>query len=228
MNAILLAGGLGTRLRPITDTVPKCLVPIGGKPLLQIWIETLRSAGIRRMLINTHYLATAVEHFVASLDYSGDITLVHEPVLLGTAGTLRQNAAFYEGEDGLLIHADNYCLADFEAFMEAHRNRPAHCLMTMMTFTTLQPRQCGVVETDAEGVLTGFYEKVEQPPGDLANGAVYALSPALVREVEAIGAADFSLEVLPGMVGRIFTHYTEKTLVDIGSVEVYDKYKNSY
>lgn len=226
MNAILLAGGLGTRLRPITDTIPKCLVPIGGRPLLRIWIETLRSAGIRRILINTHYLAAEVERYVASLDYSGDIVLAHEPILLGTAGTLRQNAAFYEGEDGLLIHADNYCLADFGAFLQAHRDRPAHCLMTMMTFSTHQPRQCGIVETDAQGVLTGFYEKVEQPPGHIANGAVYALSPSLVREVQASGAADFSLEVLPRMVNRIFTHYTEKTLVDIGTVEVYDAYKN--
>ena len=225
MNAILLAGGIGTRLRPITYTVPKCLVPIGGKPLLQIWIEALRRAGILKILINTHYLARQVEDFVSSLPFHDDIILAHEPVLLGTAGTLRQNHDFFNGEDGLLIHADNYCLADFSAFVSAHHARPGYCCMTMMTFTTDKPERCGIVETDTVGVVTGFYEKVENPPGNLANGAIYALSPQLVEMVMATGAMDFSLEVLPRLINRIFTFHTLDTLVDIGTPSDYEKYK---
>ena len=94
MKAILLAAGLGTRLRPITDTTPKCLVPIGSKPLLQIWLERLSEAGIGPFLINTHYLADQVKTFVEESAFRKKITLVHENHLLGTAGTLIENLDF--------------------------------------------------------------------------------------------------------------------------------------
>jgi mannose-1-phosphate guanylyltransferase len=123
MRAILLAAGFGTRL-PLTNTMPKCLVPIHGQPLLGIWLERLTQAGIGPFLVNTHYLADQVEQFIAASPYRDQVTLVHESTLLGTAGTLMANLDFFQGEDGLLIHADNYCLADFREFMEAHRQRP--------------------------------------------------------------------------------------------------------
>ena len=91
MRAILLAAGYGTRLRPLTNTIPKCLVPIKGVPLLQIWLERLTNAGIGPFLINTHYLPKEVEGFAESSRYRDQVTLVHEPELLGTAGTLIAN-----------------------------------------------------------------------------------------------------------------------------------------
>ena len=180
MRALLLAAGLGTRLRPMTDTTPKCLVPVGDKPLLQIWLERLSEAGIGPFLINTHYLAEQVHEFIQSSPYRNQVTLVHEPKLLGTAGTLIRNLDFFQGEDALIIHADNYCLADFRAFKQAHEKRPAPCLMTMMTFQTDDPQSCGIVEVDDIGVVTGFHEKVKNPPGNLANGAIYILSKSML------------------------------------------------
>ena len=125
MRALLLAAGLGTRLRPLTDTMPKCLVPIHGKPLLGIWLERLSNAGVGPFLVNTHYLSDQVRNFLANNVCVDQISVVEEAELLGTAGTLRANLTFFAGEDGMLIHADNYCLANFDDFLRAHQNRPA-------------------------------------------------------------------------------------------------------
>ncbi len=108
MRALLLAAGLGTRLRPLTSTLPKCLAPIQGEPLLGIWLRRLTQAGISPFLINTHYRAGQVRDFIADSPYSPQVTLVYEPVLAGTAGTLHANLDFFQGQDGLLLHADNY------------------------------------------------------------------------------------------------------------------------
>lgn len=223
MRAILLAAGCGTRLRPLTDRVPKCLVPIKGMPLLAIWLKRLTEAGMGPFLINTHYLAEQVEAYIESSTYQNQVTLVHEHELLGTAGTLIANAGFFGGEDGLLIHADNYCLADFSAFMRAHQLRPAGCVMTMMTFRTDTPSSCGIVELDERGVVVGFHEKVASPPGNLANGAIYILSrdfiEVLVTEYAAV--VDFSTEILPRFSGCIFTYETAKVFMDIGTPDAY-------
>ena len=225
MRAILLAAGYGTRLRPLTNTIPKCLVPIKGTPLLGIWLERLTRAGIGPFLVNTHYLAEQVQGFVSNSPYRDQVKLVHEHTLLGTAGTLMANLEFFEGRDGLLIHADNYCLDHLHNLIEAHRKRPAECVMTMMTFRTDQPSNCGIVDIDENLVVTGFYEKVSSPPGNLANGAVYILSAAMLRELslEFSTVKDFSNEVLPHFIGRIFTYETLDVFIDIGTPEAYKR-----
>ncbi len=225
MRALLLAAGLGTRLRPITNTIPKCLVPIRGKALLGIWLERLTKAGVDAFLINTQYLSAQVASFIAASPYRDQVTLVREEILLGTAGTLIANAGFFEGQDGLLIHADNYCLANFHEFMKAHKLRPPHCLMTMMTFRSEAPESCGIVELDAGGVVVAFHEKVANPPGDLANGAVYLLSAELIHTLatDSHTVSDFSTEVLKRLVGRIYTYETKEYFLDIGTPESYEK-----
>lgn len=225
MRAILLAAGLGTRLRPITDTTPKCLVLINGQELLAIWLNRLAEARIGPFLVNTHYLSGQVDDFVEASPYRNDISLVHERDLLGTAGTLVANLDFFGDADGLLIHADNYCLADFSAFLQAHSNRPSECVLTMMTFRTETPSSCGIVELDARGVVVGFHEKVAHPPGNLANGAVYILSAELLQLLgtDLRGVTDFSTEVLNCLVGKIYSYETSETFLDIGTPENYAK-----
>jgi mannose-1-phosphate guanylyltransferase len=223
MRAILLAAGYGTRLRPLTDKTPKCLVPIKGKPLLQIWLERLTAAGIGPFLVNTHYLADQFDAFIGSSPYNNQVTLVNETDLLGTAGTLIANLNFFHGTDGFLIHADNYCLADFSAFVKSHQSRPPECVMTMMTFRTDTPATCGIVELDKRGVVFGFHEKVKSPPGNLANGAVYILSAELLQRLgnELKNVTDFSTQVLHRFVGRIYTYETSEVFLDIGTPEAY-------
>ena len=219
MRAILLAAGLGTRLRPLTHSIPKSLVPINGVPLLEIWLERLSSSGIGPFLINTHYKQDQVEEFISHSRFAKAVTIVHEPNLLGTAGTLRANRNFFRGEDGMLIHADNFCLADFRAFTTAHTERASHCLLTMMTFFSPNPHECGIVETDERGVVQKFYEKVENPPGNLANAAIYTLANQLIDNLP--DGDDFSKHILPACLGKIQTFCSDDPLIDVGT---YDRY----
>lgn len=230
MKAVLLAAGVGTRLRPITNTKPKCLVEINGVPLLDIWLSQLsKHPNIEHIYINTHYLSDVVElHLKTNWSAMNNLSTWYEPELLGTAGTLAHHADELAGSEVLLIHADNLSLFSLDEFIECHLARLKHTVMTMMLFRTDQPQQCGIVEVDEHGVLTKMHEKVKNPPSDLANGAVYILSNVLVQSIKHAGVKDFSNEVIPAYYGRINcwinTHYHR----DIGTPESLSKANQEY
>jgi len=223
VKTILLAAGFGTRLRPLTNNIPKCLVPIKGKPLLQIWLERLSDANFKEFLINTHYLSNQVNDFIISSNFKDKCIIKYEKILLGTAGTLLSNLNFIGEEDCMLVHADNYCLANFKDYIIAHNQRPTHCLMTMMTFRTDNPTSCGIIELDEKKVVIGFHEKVEHPPGNLANGAIYILSNELIKIINEkfSTVSDFSIEILPHFIGKIYTYETKDLFMDIGTPVAY-------
>ena len=225
MRTFLLAAGLGTRLRPLTYNIPKCLVSIKGLPLLGIWLKRLTEANIGPFLINTHYLPEQVEAFIKASPYCEHVTLINEIELKGTAGSLIANLDFFQGEEGLIIHADNYCLADFTAFQRAHINRPPECLMTMMTFRTNNPSSCGIVKLDERGIVCDFYEKVDHPPGNLANGAIYILTPELLKKLgtDYHESKNFSTEIISRFIGRIYSYETSEIFIDIGNPDNYDQ-----
>ncbi|WP_439579722.1 nucleotidyltransferase family protein [Elioraea sp.] len=222
MRAVLLAAGLGTRLRPLTEHVPKCLVPVQGRPLLGIWFELLfRGGTIGRALVNTHWLAPQVERFVAASPWAGRVDLVHEGTLLGTAGTLLANRTWIGDGPVLVAHADNLTDLDVGALVAAHAARPSGCALTMLAFRTDAPRSCGIIETDARGIVQAFHEKVEDPPGDLANAAVYVFEPEVMDAAASLGrpVVDLSTEVIPLFVGRILAVEMQGYHRDIGSPE---------
>lgn len=229
MRALLLAAGLGTRLRPITDTIPKCLVPIAGRPLLAYWFSLLFEGGIDRVLVNTHYFAERVREELAASPWSARLDEAYEPELLGTGGTLIANRAYFQDGPLLLAHADNLTDFDVPGLLAAHAARPPGCAMTMLAFRTDSPRTCGILELDEAGVVRAFHEKVENPPGDLANAAVYVLEPEITRfaaaQLERKGAGarflDLSTEVIPHFVGRIAAVEHRGYHRDIGSPEAY-------
>jgi mannose-1-phosphate guanylyltransferase len=225
MRAILLAAGFGTRLRPLTDKIPKCLVPIHGKPLLLIWLDRLSAVGFDSFLINTHYLPEQVEAFIEKSVYKNKVKLVHEPELRGTAGTLIANLDFFHGEDGMLLHADNYCLADMDEFKRAHFLRPKDCELTMMTFTTETPSQCGIVIVDEENKVIKFQEKNPHPDGNMANGAIYFLSSEMISHIrkDFSNVSDFSTQILPAFINKIYTYHTSAAFLDIGTPQAYKK-----
>ena len=225
MRTFLLAAGLGTRLRPLTYNIPKCLVSIKGLPLLGIWLKRLTEANIGPFLINTHYLPEQVEAFIKASPYYEQVTLINEIELKGTAGSLIANLDFFQGEEGLIIHADNYCLADFTAFQRAHINRPAECLMTMMTFRTNNPSSCGIVKLNERGIVSDFYEKVDQPPGNLANGAIYILTPELLKKLgtDYHESKNFSTEIISRFIGQIYSYETSEIFIDIGNEDNYNQ-----
>jgi len=218
---------LGSRLRPLTNTIPKCLVPIGDKPLLSYWIETLISSGITEILINTHYLPEQINLFVESSEYKKYLTLVFEPDLLNTGGTLLANQDFFENDSIMLIHADNFSICDYSKFISAHHHRPKETMGTMMTFNTDNPQSCGIVELDSQGIICNFYEKIENPPSNLANGAVYIFEPEIFaylekeKENEGIGVIDFSNDILPKLMGKIYSFHNNQCHIDIGTIKNY-------
>ncbi|MFZ2956839.1 MAG: nucleotidyltransferase family protein [Candidatus Ozemobacteraceae bacterium] len=225
MRALLLSAGLGIRLRPITNALPKCLVPIKGKPLLDYWLEMLNSAGVFPILINLHFFPEKVESYVQNSRFRKIIKTVLEENLLGTGGTLLKNRAFFEDEPLMLVHADNLSKFDVKMFIERHQKRPPLCEITMMTFHSPTPQSCGIVELDERDIVRAFHEKVLHPPGNLANGAVYIIEPSVFHFLENIGkeVIDFSTEVLPHYVGKTFTFHNGEYHRDIGTIESYEQ-----
>lgn len=220
VRPLLLAAGLGTRLRPLTEFCPKCLVPIGGIPLLEHWLCNLHRLGIRDAWVNVHHHQDLVTEFLGRANFAEWVHPVYEPTLLGTAGTVRANADKLSHDTTFLIHADNWCQCNFSDFVEFHcQRRPARTLMTMMTFRTLKPQACGIVAVDADGVVTDFYEKVPNPPSNLANGAVYLIEPDVVQWIKKrTEVTDFSTHVIPEFLGRIATWENTEIHRDIGVI----------
>lgn len=221
MRALLLAAGLGTRLRPLTDTVPKCLVPIRGRPLLSYWFDMLFQGGVERTLVNTHYHADAVNEFVANSAWCERIDLVFEPDLLGTGGTVLRNREWFGRAAFMVVHADNLSLFPVNEFIAAHRNRPAGTAITMMTFDTDAPESCGIVELDEMGLVRRFHEKVKNPPGTRANGAVYIFEPEVIDFLAGLKQEfiDLSIDVIPAFLGRIVTFHNTGYHRDIGTID---------
>ena len=223
IKALVLAAGLGTRLKPLTNIWPKCLMPIQGRPLLEYWLSILFRANIKEVLVNTHYLSQYVEDFLNQDQFKKYVKSTYESELLGTAGTIRKNLNFIGNNRLLLIHADNWSCCNFDNFLEYHiKNRPSGTLITMMVFRTEYPSSCGIVELDNKGVVVQFYEKVKNPPGNLANAAVYILEPEVVHWIkENEMASDFSIDVLPNFLGRIATWENTNVHKDIGTLRTF-------
>lgn len=219
MRALLLAAGLGSRLRPLTDTTPKCLVPIHGRPLLDYWLDLVFEGGVERALINTHWLSEQVEAHVAASPWHAAIDLIHEDELHGTGGTVLANRDWFQNDAFLVAHADNLTDFDVQGLIEAHRARPAGHVMTMLAFRTDDPSSCGILELDRRNTVLAFHEKVENPPGNLANGAVYIFEPEVITDIARLGkpTVDLSTEIIPNYLGRILCVETHGYHRDIGS-----------
>lgn len=220
IRSLLLAAGLGTRLRPLTLELPKCLVKIGKESLLENWINKLQDIEVEKILINTHYMSEKVEFFLDN-KYKNNkkIKKFNENKLLGTAGTLIANRDFFYDSVGLMIHADNFTFMGLDDLLEAHNKKPKNCILTMLTFTSDDPRSCGIVEIDNEGIVKNFHEKVENPPGKIANGAVYVFENDFLDWLmkNHSKAVDFSKDILPFLNGKIYTYHTRMPYIDIGT-----------
>ena len=175
MKAFLMAAGLGTRLRPITNTIPKCMVSIKGQPLLGWWMDLFEKHDVSDVLINTHYLPEPVRDFICSYNRQGHKVKIHEsyePVLLGSAGTLRANKRFVESEGSFLIcYADNLTNANLSQLVLRHEQvKP---VLTMGLFHTNNPTGCGIATVNEKHMITEFIEKPKHPASNLANAGIY-------------------------------------------------------
>jgi len=218
VKAFLLAGGRGTRLQPLTETVPKCLVSIGGTPLLGIWLDLLDRHGVGDVLLNVSHHADQVDTYLASRSDGPAVRLVVEDRPYGNAGTVAREAAFVAGEESFWIcYADNLTDVALDRMLAIHRAHDG--VMTVGLFHTPNPSASGVVQRDARGRIVAFEEKPEHPTTDLANAGIYAARPALFEHIPTNAEiVDFGHDVLPRLVGRMYGHVIDQFLADVGTI----------
>lgn len=231
MKAFLLAAGKGTRLKPYTDTVPKCLIPIRGEPLMKIWFDLMVSHGIKEVLVNTHYQAEEVERFIENIRprVPLTITVVYEHHLLGSAGTIWSNREFVDGEEDFIIaYGDNLTDISLTDMVMSHREfRLIGGVLTMGLFRAPDPRACGIAVLNRCKKIVSFTEKPQLPEGNLANGGIYVASSTLFdcfpeRQGEEENAEfDFGFHVLPSLLGKMYGYEIKTYLRDIGTIESY-------
>jgi D,D-heptose 1,7-bisphosphate phosphatase len=224
VKTLLLAGGRGTRLYPLTHTVPKCLLPIAGCPLLDRWIECLVEAGITQGRINTHALAESVRAYLQQVNALGQIRLdeSYEPTLLGSAGTVTANLDLGDDADQVvIIYADNLSDIDLRPLIAFHHQHSDP--VTMVLFRAPNPRACGIAELDGMGRIVSFIEKPERPVSNLANAGLYVVDAGAYREIAAMEAFDLGYEVIPRFVGRMRGWIWGGYYLDIGTHEALER-----
>ena len=221
MKAFLLAAGIGSRLRPLTDSIPKCMLPIGGQPMLDLWLDAFAAAGVDEVLVNLHHLADVVCAHLAARTTPPVIRLSYEPELLGSAGTLLANRDWVAAEEFFLAcNADNLTDFDIAELVKAHREHWPTA--TLAAFHSPNPAVGGVLETDPTNTVIGFTEKPENPVSDLVNAGIYAFSPAVLDEIGQ-PPIDIGYHLLPRLVGRSRVIRIEGYFRDIGTPEAYEQ-----
>ncbi|MDE3018926.1 MAG: nucleotidyltransferase family protein [Nitrospirota bacterium] len=187
MKAMILAAGLGTRLRPLTETQPKPLLPVAGTPLIVWNLLLLRRHGVTEVLINLHHLGPMIEQTLGDgRRYGLTLTYSHEPAILGTGGGIKQAEPFFEGHPFLVLNGDTLLELDLGALMQAHRERGA--LATMVLREDPDVERWGPVVVDRTGRILSINGLGRMEGGAaqrLMFAGVHVMHPRLLREVPA-------------------------------------------
>lgn len=227
MKAFLLAAGVGSRLRPITNATPKCMLVIDDLPLLDIWLHAFQHAGIDEVLVNLHHLPDIVRRHVAARRGPPTVRTFYEPELLGSAGTLLANRDWVRGEEFFLVcYADNLTDFDLRSLVRAHRAHDASA--TLAVFHSDNPSAGGVVELDGADRVIGFAEKPSEPVSDLTNAGMYAFRPSVLDEIDATPPKDIGYDLLPRLVGRARAVPVEGYFRDIGTSDAYRRAREEW
>ncbi len=196
---MLLAAGHGTRLRPLTETMPKAMVPVGGMPAIEHNLRLAHHHGVRDVLINLHAHPQAIPAYLGDGSRWGmRVTYSVEPTLLGTAGAVKRNAAAFQGDSFAVIYADNLSDSDLTALLDLHRRSGA--LATLALHEPHDLRSSGIIQLGPDGRVTGFVEKpVSYTPemGCWANAGMYILEPGVLDWIPADRPYDFGQELFP-------------------------------
>jgi mannose-1-phosphate guanylyltransferase len=220
MKAFLLAGGHGTRLKPLTDSIPKCLLPIRGIPMLQIWFDLCRRHGVDEVLINLHSHAEVVRRFIEENKNGLKVHLFEEEILLGSAGTLLANRQWVNEEASFWVfYADVLTTADMNRMLNFHQSRGQ--IATIGVCEVPDPTRCGIVQIDEEGIVRNFVEKPVVPLSHLAFSGLMLTTPLLFDEIPEQCPVDLGFHVLPRLVGRMAAYRIHDFLIDIGTLETY-------
>jgi NDP-sugar pyrophosphorylase family protein len=201
MKAMLLAAGLGTRLRPLTDHLPKCMVPVGGKPILEHTIEWLKSYAVTEVMINLYYLPQSVmEYFGDGSKWGTKITYSVEKEILGTAGGVKKVAQFFEEEAFIVWYGDNLCTCDIERLSAFHHVQAG--IATIALYRREDVTQCGIVELDASERILRFLEKPrpEQVFSHWVNAGIYICKPDALSHIPSNKPSDFGRDIFPALL----------------------------
>ena len=219
MKALLLAAGLGSRLGSITTNIPKPLVMIKDKPVIDYLICKLINLNVSHIYINTHYKKELIENFIANARYPVEISLIYEKRLLGTAGTLKSLIDEINSQDFLVMHADNYFEDNLINLKNKHFEQDKNALITMGTTKINSPLDFGTVTLSKRGFVENFYEKDINSPSLIANTAIYFMKPEISEIVKQLPESqnDISLHLVPKLIGKIRAEPIEGYFYDIGT-----------
>lgn len=223
MRVLILAAGLGTRLRPLTNTVPKCLVNVGGKPMLQHWLEKIEKLDEKptELFVNVFYKKDLVKDFLRGFRASFPIISIDEKELLGTGGTLLNLLRKHHDENMLVIHCDNYFDDELNGFLKeaSYKLNFLNADAVVLSFRTTAPDLCGTMQLDTSGKIMNFQEKVKNPNSNLANGAVYYFSSSFLKYIckNHFPISDIAKDLLEPNKFNFYASETSKFFCDIGT-----------
>lgn len=229
MHAIIMAGGQGSRLRPLTCNVPKPLAPLCGRPVVEYIIELLIKHGCEKAALTLMYKGKKIEKHFEDGSYNGlRLDFIYENEPLGTAGSVK-NASKSMSGDIIVISADAMCDFDLGAALEQHRRNNADA--TIIAKRVEDPREYGLINIDDERRITGFLEKPSYASciTDLANTGVYILSQRALSLIPDNRSVDFAMDIFPLMLEknmRLFTVEENGYWCDIGDFHSYIKCQN--
>ncbi len=227
MKAFLLAAGQGTRLRPITDKVPKCLVPICGVPMLNIWMKICRNAGIDEVMVNLHTHADSVRGWLETNANGVRVRIAEETTLLGSAGTLLANRDWVASETCFwILYADVLTNTNLSRMMKFHL--AGRAAATLGLYQVPDPSRCGIVSFDEKMVIREFVEKPAQPRSRWAFSGVMIGTPELINQIPSRYPVDLGFDVLPRLAGRMLAYPISDYLLDIGTLENYQAAQNTW
>src|SRR5437870_1736732 len=224
MKAVVMAGGEGTRLRPLTSNQPKPMVPIVGKPCMEHVVELLLRHGFEDVIVTVAFLPQAIRSYFGGGESLGvDLSYSVEESPLGTAGSVRLAAGRLD-DTFLVISGDALCDLDLTKLVEFHQKREASVTIGLKSVDN--PLEFGIVVTDEDGRIERFLEKPSwgQVFSDTINTGIYVLEPEVLKHVPAEGPFDFSKELFPLLLemGRpMYGHVCDGYWQDIGNLDQY-------
>lgn len=218
-DAVILVGGQGTRLRPLTLSAPKPMLPTAGVPFLEHQLARIRAAGIERVVLGTSYRAeTFTEHFGDGSAFGLHIQYVVEDEPLGTGGAIRNVYDRLTADTVLVFNGDILSGVDLGGLLDTHHAH--HADVTLHLVTVDDPRAFGCVPTDATGRVTAFLEKTENPPTDRINAGCYVFDRSVIGDIPAGRVVSVERETFPGLLAAgatVMGHLDSSYWLDLGT-----------
>ncbi|MCK2201487.1 sugar phosphate nucleotidyltransferase [Corynebacterium callunae] len=219
VDAVILVGGKGTRLRPLTVNTPKPMLPTAGYPFLSHLLARIQAAGIKHVVLGTSFKAEVFEAYFGDGSEMGlEIEYVVEDKPLGTGGGIRNVYEKLRHDTAIVFNGDVLSGADLGQILETHRTKEAD--LTMHLVRVENPRAFGCVPTDADGRVSAFLEKTEDPPTDQINAGCYVFNKQLIADIPAGRVVSVERETFPQLLAegkRVFGHVDTSYWRDMGT-----------